>query len=114
MIFNISECLSHIFHLIVGLNFFLNFSGLTGPAMSHDRKLSEISEIGESSFAKYEEGLKEIRTSAGTRRGLARKQTPLERGWTGSNPQGRKFGKPQTPNVEMDFADFDSILIEYR
>ncbi len=51
---------------------------------------------------------------SGTRRGLARKQTPLERGWTGSNPQGRKFGSPKNPNPEMEFKDFESILIEYR
>ena len=88
--------------------------GLTSPVLDRDRKVSHIGVIEETNFQHYEEHLKEIRTTAGTRRGLARKQTPLERGWTGNTPQGRKFGKPVTPNMEMDYNDFDSILIEYR
>ena len=87
---------------------------MTTPIIDRERKIGKLGEISKDDFQKYEENLKEIRASAGTRRGLARKQSPLERGWTGSNPQGRKFGKPETPNSEMSFDNFESILIEYR
>ena len=89
-------------------------SGLTAPILNSERKAKQIGEIEEPDFQKYKESLKELRSMSGTRRGLARKQTPLERGWTGSNPQGRKFGSPKNPNPEMEFKDFESILIEYR
>jgi hypothetical protein len=82
--------------------------------VNSERKVSSIGVIEETEFKRYEERLQEIRTMGGTRRGLSRKQTPLERGWTGSSPQGRKFGSPVTPNMEMSFDHFDSILIEYR
>ena len=92
----------------------LLFPGLTKGAVDKERNPATFTNIGDAEFEKYEENLKDIRTSAGTRRGLARKQTPLERGWTGSNPQGRKFGKPETLNAELSFDGFESILIEYR
>jgi hypothetical protein len=88
--------------------------GITKHALKADHSKSGIGAITDSAYREYEENLKEIRASAGTRRGLARKQSPLERGWTGSTPQGRKFGQPQSPNAEMTFDNFDSILIEYR
>ena len=92
----------------------MTFPGLTKSAVDRERKPAKIAEVTTAELEKYEQNLKEIRSLAGTRRGLARKQTPLERGWTGSNPQGRKFGKPVTPNTELTFDGFESILIEYR
>lgn len=92
----------------------ISFPGLTIPALNAEKVPAKIGEVQKDAFEKYEQDLKEIRAMAGTRRGLAKKQSPLERGWAGSSPQGRKFGKPLTQNPELNFDDFDSILIEYR
>jgi small subunit ribosomal protein S5 len=83
----------------------------------------------------YEDGVQTIRAKAGTRRGLRHKQSPLERGWSGASPQGKKFGSPVPINSAREYKchlllesllnhsrlfsavnydDFESVLIEYK
>ena len=41
--------------------------------------------------------------------------SPLQRGWTSANPQGRKFGPPMPEGVDEDtLENFDTVLIESR
>ena len=50
---------------------------------------------------RYEEGVEEAQKRLGKKRiGGLGKQTPLERGWTGSSPEGKKFGPPIPRNSE--------------
>jgi small subunit ribosomal protein S5 len=39
---------------------------------------------------------------------------PLEKGWTGGKPGGRRFGPPEAFNEEMKFENFESILLHYK
>merc|ERR1712181_185791 len=39
---------------------------------------------------------------------------PLERGWAGGRPLGRKFGPPLATNKEVTFDNFETILLEFK
>ena len=91
----------------------IRFPGLSAHATNRAKEKHEIGRIDEEEHKNYVDGLKELQAkSLGTKR--KRRQTPLERGWTGSSPQGRKFGQPISTNPEMKFENFESILISYR
>ena len=91
----------------------IRFPGLTVVAANKDRGKAEIGQISEEEHKTYIDGLLEIQTKKlGTRR--KKRQTPMERGWTGASPQGRKFGPPIAKNPELTFDNFESILILYR
>ena len=46
-------------------------------------------------YRQYEERVEERQKQVGARKkGMLNKQSPLERGWTGGSPEGRKFGPP--------------------
>jgi len=77
-------------------------------------QMTAVGVIKEADFDKYQEELQEERRLSGTRRGLKGKQNPLERGWTGAKPGGRRFGPPQAFNEERSFDNFESILLSYK
>lgn len=73
---------------------------------------TQISEISEENFRKYEEGVEEKQKMlGGKRRGLLNKQSPLERGWTGGSPEGKKFGPPIPRNSTENYDGFESVLL---
>jgi len=72
----------------------------------------KIGEISEETFRAYEEQYEEIQKQQGVKRkGSLSQQTPLERGWSGGSPQGKKFGPPIPRNSEENFEGFDSVLL---
>jgi len=79
-----------------------------------DLKLAAVGVIPEEDYTKYQEEVMEERRMSGSRRGLGGKKNPLERGWTGAKPGGRRFGPPESFNEERKFEDFESILLEYK
>jgi small subunit ribosomal protein S5 len=91
----------------------MRFPGLTTTRLSPDREKPTIGKIDESEHQAYIDGVNEIQNKFLSRR-KKRKISPLERGWTGSNPSGRKFGAPVSTNPDLMFDKFDSILVEYR
>jgi len=70
-------------------------------------------EVEEHLFNTYIEKMKESQSLVQGRRGKV-KQHPLERGWTGGKPVGRKFGAPIAANKDLSFDNFDSVLIEFK
>jgi len=94
----------------------IDFPGLssktsTGTGVSVKKK--EITEMSTATYRKYEEGLEKSREITGQKRGK-RKISPLERGWTGGKPLGRKFGPPKAVNEELSFDNFESVLLEFK
>ena len=39
---------------------------------------------------------------------------PLDRGWSGGKAPGRKYGAPEAANNELQFENFDSVLLEFK
>ena len=96
----------------------IRFPGLEGkfrinPKALSDKEKQEIGKIEESDHKAYTDGLQELRDRMFTKR-KRRRLTPLERGWTGGSPRGRKFGAPDPINPELRYDNFESILVEYR
>jgi len=80
-----------------------------GKGPQHREKIGELSE---ETFRQYEEQYEEVqKQQGGKRKGALSQQTPLERGWTGNSPQGKKFGPPIPRNSEENFDGFDSVLL---
>jgi len=96
----------------------IQWPGLTTNRLTtgtgRDTKVAAIDVIPEEEYRKYEEEMMEERKATGTRRGLRGKANPLERGWTGGKPGGRKFGAPETLSEDMEFENFESILLQYK
>lgn len=94
----------------------VSFPGLTTPVLAKDKRKEKIGEISDERFQQYEEKWAEIQTQVGTKRGsMLTTQTPLERGWTGSSPQGKRFGPPTLKSLDSDeneWKNFDSVLLE--
>jgi len=88
--------------------------GLTQPAFQRDRQVKAISKMSAEEFTSYEDGVVAVRNAVATKRGIRRRQTPLERGWTSASPRGRKFGPPASDDPATDFSGFESILVEQR
>ena len=92
----------------------IRFPGLTGSNKSVKSRAphTKISVIGEVELERYQEEVKEAQQKVqGKKR--RRKVTPLQRGWTGGNPRGKKFGAPVSLNPDLKFDNFESILVEY-
>jgi len=94
----------------------VDFPGLTskitaGGAGNVTKK--GITEIDESKYTQYEENLQLVRETMGQKR-KKRMQNPLERGWTGGKALGKKFGPPVAVNKELQFDNFDSVLLEFK
>jgi len=92
------------------------FPGLAKDLTTSRQGLGQKAKIGtipNETFREYEEKYEEIQKQLGVKRprGGMLKQTPLERGWTGSSPQGKKFGPPEPRNSEENFGGFDSVLL---
>jgi len=95
----------------------VSFPGLTVPVIDKaKKKRAERSEISEERFQEYEENIDEILKRKRGGKGMLRSQTPLERGWTGSSPQGKRFGPPTSNTLDgaNEFKNFDSVLLEQR
>lgn len=84
----------------------LNFRTARGDKEGVDKKMTE------DQFKAYQENVA-LRQQTNFRRNKVR-QSPLERGWTSSNPQGKKFAKPVAPNSAINYDDFESILVEFK
>lgn len=81
----------------------ITFPGLTTHALNKDREASKMGQISEEEYQEYNQGLDELRSQMGTRRGIRRRQTALERGWTSASPQGRRFGPPEATNADCEY-----------
>ena len=91
----------------------VRFPGLSTSPSNRGGENQTISKIDEAEFNQYLDEVKQMRDkfSSGRRR---TKQTPLERGWTGGSPKGKKFGAPISTNPELEFDNFESILVQYQ
>ena len=94
----------------------ISWPGLTAKTLVGAGKASRPSEIGEMDekvYTSYQEELAEtIKNSQYG--GFRRRVDPLERGWTSAKAHGRKFGAPEAANKELEFENFDSILLEFK
>jgi len=77
-------------------------------------KINEIDTLEDEKYNSYMEELEETRKNTKYARGGKRTQHPLDRGWTGAKPLGRKFGAPEAHNKDYTFENFDSVLLEFK
>ena len=77
-------------------------------------KINEIDTLEDEKYDSYMEELEETRKNTKYSRGGKRTQHPLDRGWTGAKPLGRKFGAPEAHNKDYTFENFDSVLLEFK
>ena len=66
-------------------------------------------------YRQYEERVEERQKQVGARKkGMLNKQSPLERGWTGGSPEGRKFGPPIPRNSSGNTTnDYSLIMVKH-
>lgn len=69
--------------------------------------------FSEKKYEDYLKDLAEIQQSSAHRMGR-RTLPPLERGWSGGKPLGRRFGPPTAANKELTFDGFESVLLEFK
>jgi len=86
----------------------------TTSGVGTDTKINEIEPLEDSKYNTYMEELEETRKNTKYSRGGKRTQHPLDRGWTGAKPLGRKFGAPEAHNKDYTFENFDSVLLEFK
>ena len=92
----------------------IRFPGLTdNKGLTGRDAVPEIGKIEESEHQQYLDGVKEIQDKFLSKRKRLKK-SPLERGWVGGSPRGKKFGPPEAANPDVKFDNFESILVEYR
>ena len=94
----------------------MHWPGLTTGVVSgggKDSKKRKPEEMDESVYETYQEELAEA-AKKNTYSGRRNVVDPLSRGWTGGKAPGRKFGAPQAANQELEFENFDSILLEFK
>jgi len=84
---------------------------LAGAGAKAQKK--NITDLEPEVYNKYTEGLERVREMFGQKR-ARRVIGPLERGWSGGKPLGKRFGAPVAPNKELRFDGFDSILLEFK
>jgi len=73
-----------------------------------------ITEMREDIYTNYLQKLEEERkTNKYGGRGK-RFTHPLERGWAGGRPLGKKYGPPLATNKELTFDNFETILLEFK
>ena len=93
----------------------LGIPGLTPQKMAKNQNETALKpgkpagEISQEAFDAYSEDVKKAQTLVSVKG--RKRQTPLERGWTSANPQGRKFGPPESSDPDENMEDFDTILI---
>merc|ERR1719228_1779443 len=93
-----------------------SWPGLTTKVLSGagvDTTIKEIEPLDETQYQTYLSELEETKKNTGFR-GRSRFQDPLERGWSGGKPLGKKFGPPQPMNKDYSFDNFDSVLLEFK
>ena len=94
----------------------ISWPGLTSSTLIGAGKASrpqQIGEMDEKVYTSYQEELAEtIKNSSSS--GFRRRVDPLERGWTSAKAPGRKFGPPEAANKELDFDNFNSVLLEFK
>ena len=76
------------------------------PPKTYPIAVPDIGKIEESEHQQYLDGVKEIQEKFLTKRKRLKK-SPLERGWVGASPRGKKFGPPEAPNPDVKFDNFD-------
>jgi len=82
---------------------------------SKTEKESQVEQMDDSIYDAYKEKLDDIRKTSGqSQGGFKRFQHPLDRGWAGGRPLGKKFGPPQSTNQELTFDNFETILLEFK
>jgi len=77
-------------------------------------EVTKIEEMREDIYHHYKEALETERKSTMYKTGGRRKTHPLERGWTGHKPLGRKFGPPLATNKDLAFENFETIMLEFK
>ena len=96
----------------------INWPGLTSSVITGAGKAgkrTEIGEIKEQVYTSYQEELAEITKKFNTG-GMGRRRAvdPLDRGWSGGKAPGRKYGAPEAANKELQFENFDSVILEFK
>jgi len=89
----------------------LTTSPISGAGKDSKKKKPEV--MPEKIYESYQEELAEA-AKKNTYSGRRNVVDPLSRGWTGGKAPGRKFGAPQAANQELEFENFDSILLEFK
>jgi len=95
----------------------INWPGLSSKVVEgvgRDEKKRAIGEMADKQYEGYVTKLDETRKSTNYKRGGKKFQHPLERGWTGGKPLGRKFGSPVSQNQDLKFENFQSVLLEFK
>lgn len=89
----------------------MRFPGLTNPNRRGENL--SIEKVSDAEHQQYLEKVIETQQNAAMRRSRF-KAKPLERGWAGGNPSGKKFGAPIATNPDLKFNNFESILVQYQ
>merc|ERR1719334_1087159 len=98
----------------------ISFPGLTQPVVDKSDKKKvqreKMGTISDDAYQQYEGYIDEVQNRKRVAKGMLVFQTPLERGWTGSSLQGKKFGPPISHSLDgaNEFKNFDSVLLEQR
>ena len=95
----------------------ISWPGLTDSIIhgaGKQTRVKQIQPMKEDVYQSYQEALQEAikkHSYGGRRRG---KMDPLDRGWSGGKAPGRKYGAPEAANKELQFENFDSVLLEFK
>jgi len=95
----------------------INWPGLTSSVITGAGRAGRKTEIGVISpdvYQSYQEELAEVTKKFNTGGSRRNRVDPLDRGWSGGKAPGRKYGAPEAANKELQFENFDSVLLEFK
>lgn len=93
----------------------ISWPGLTTNSLIDNTGLKiKPTDISGEQYQEYLDKVLESQQFAANRRMKTGNANPLERGWTGGKPGGRKYGPPQSVNADMEFENFETILLQYK
>jgi len=95
----------------------ISWPGLTKRVITgtgKEEQVGQIEPMKDDLYQEYLEKLDEAKQKSTSGRVFKRSQHPLDRGWSGGKPLGRKFGPPETINKDVKFDNFESTLLEFK
>lgn len=95
----------------------ISFPGLTGKVIGgagKDEQVMQIEPLKEERYQDYIEKLEETKKNTNYGRAFKKAQHPLDRGWSGGKPLGKKFGAPEAQNKDVKFDNFETSLLEFK